>query len=66
MGEESRYELIKEAVEETHTVAMLKGMLTRCSFLKDFDRVRRLTRKADLVPPRRRRSTAIRRCLRPL
>lgn len=51
---ESRFELIRETVEETHTVAMMKGMLSCCAFLDDYDvdydQVRRLSRRADLLP----------------
>ena len=48
--EESRFDLIRQTVEETHTVAMLKGMLACCPFLEDYEKIRRLTRKGDLVP----------------
>ena len=49
-AEESRFELIRETVEETHTVVMMKGMLACCTFLKDYDQLRRLTKRAELLP----------------
>jgi hypothetical protein len=49
-SEESRFELIKETVEETHTVVMMKDMIGCCRFLEDYDQVHRLTRRAELLP----------------